>query len=67
MADINHEIVDGCAIFTAVTERGRDWMVQIYHEATRRYALNSDLEKSQAELFLKRAKDASLDISEPPN
>lgn len=66
MADIGHEIVDSCVIFTAVSDRGRAWMLQNHHESKLKYDLN-DLERAQAERFLKRAKEAGLDISDHPS
>jgi hypothetical protein len=63
MADIIHEIVDSCAIFTAVSACGRVWMLQNHHESTLRYDLNGDLERAKAERFLERAKEADLDVS----
>lgn len=63
MDDIRQELDrDGCINFVAESDRGRDWMVQTYHESAMRYS-DSTQERAEATQFLKRAKDVGLTVS----
>ena len=64
MADISQVVEDGVTIFTGLTERGRDWMRQNYHETTVRFATTNEL--ADANKFRYRAVGDGLLISPLP-
>lgn len=65
MADISHEIVDECAIVTAVSDKGCAWMVEKKPStSTLKFDLNNSIERTQVERFLADAREAGLEVED---
>ena len=66
--DITHTLVDDVLTLTPVTDRAVAWIRQKYfgnlENGSVRYAVNMDLEREQARRFIRRAREAGLDLGD---